>query len=301
VNRFWNKVARSDGCWLWTGSTDRSGYGHFRLNGQNVTAHRAAIELSGQRVPPGHVVAHTCENRACVRPDHLTLTTKVAVVLANGPRALLSEEEEREAVRLYVNRGKSTGDIGPILGCSPALVAKILGKRGIEIRTRRVPLVRISAHGYAVFDRRYVHRIVAEAWYGPIPPDHHVHHRDGDKLNNHPDNLEILHGSDHNSMHGVELFGVWDDQMDAFLTECLQRKIPERCVAGVLGLSKNSVNNRRNRLLQLGRATKARPGRRWKDRDYDADARALWDEYTKKVDVMLAEVAADSDEDSVTP
>jgi len=36
-----------------------------------------------------------------------------------------------------------------------------------------------------------VHRIVCEAWHGPPPtPDHRVNHIDGDKTNNHPENLE---------------------------------------------------------------------------------------------------------------
>lgn len=38
----------------------------------------------------------------------------------------------------------------------------------------------------------YVHRLVAEAWIGPIPENHEVNHRDGNKKNNEADNLEIV-------------------------------------------------------------------------------------------------------------
>jgi len=32
-HRFWSKVQRSDGCWIWTGRLDRDGYGKFKAGG----------------------------------------------------------------------------------------------------------------------------------------------------------------------------------------------------------------------------------------------------------------------------
>jgi hypothetical protein len=55
-----------------------------------------------------------------------------------------------------------------------------------------------------VIGRGYVaeHVIVAETTAGrAILPGEHVHHKDGDKANNHPDNLEILAHSEHGKIH----------------------------------------------------------------------------------------------------
>ena len=54
--------------------------------------------------------------------------------------------------------------------------------------------------------RRYIHRLVAETFIGTIPQGSIVNHIDGDKLNNHLENLEIVDGKE-NGSHWVAIGG----------------------------------------------------------------------------------------------
>jgi hypothetical protein len=68
--RFWSKVDKDPrSCWLWTGSTFRSGPGQFRVGVKNQQAHRVAWELTFGS-PPRGLLRTTCGHLRCVRPDH---------------------------------------------------------------------------------------------------------------------------------------------------------------------------------------------------------------------------------------
>lgn len=74
---FWEKVQPepNTGCWLWTASTARGGYGQF-LAGSRERAHRIAYALANGPIPEGASVLHRCDVPACVNPDHLFLGTQ---------------------------------------------------------------------------------------------------------------------------------------------------------------------------------------------------------------------------------
>lgn len=75
-DRFWTHVARGDGCWEWQSTRHTHGYGLFWDGRKQVRAHRYAWEMEHGPIPPGQSVLHSCDNRRCVRLDHLRLGTQ---------------------------------------------------------------------------------------------------------------------------------------------------------------------------------------------------------------------------------
>ena len=77
-DRFWKKVEKTPGCWLWTGATNGR-YGHMGRGGRgagHVYVHRLAYELLVGPIPEGLTIDHLCENPLCVNPAHLTVATQ---------------------------------------------------------------------------------------------------------------------------------------------------------------------------------------------------------------------------------
>lgn len=73
--RFWVKVHKTDGCWIWTGSTDGHGYGQIREAGRGsrlLKAHRVSWVLHNGPLSDDVLVLHSCDNPPCVRPDHIS-------------------------------------------------------------------------------------------------------------------------------------------------------------------------------------------------------------------------------------
>lgn len=75
MDRFAEKVNKTETCWLWTGARNAKGYGTIRDGKRQRNAHRVAYELFVGPIPAGLVIDHLCRTRNCVRPDHLDPVT----------------------------------------------------------------------------------------------------------------------------------------------------------------------------------------------------------------------------------
>ena len=80
--RFWAKVEKTDGCWLWKGSQSNTTqhnlhYGLLLVSGKQRLAHRVSWEIAtGSQLTRHQCVCHHCDTPLCVRPSHLFMGTQ---------------------------------------------------------------------------------------------------------------------------------------------------------------------------------------------------------------------------------
>ena len=86
--RFWTRVQKTDGCWIWKASTESNGYGCILIRRKAQVAHRLAYEWTKGPIPEGKELDHLCRNRRCVNPDHLEpVTCRENILRGNAPSA----------------------------------------------------------------------------------------------------------------------------------------------------------------------------------------------------------------------
>jgi hypothetical protein len=138
--RFWAKVKKTTGCWLWAGAINSSGYGSFAPAGRIVNSARYSWELHFGPIPRELHVLHRCDVRACVRPDHLFLGTNAQNVAdrdAKGRvqhgerhvRARLTAPEVR-AIRLAFSGGATQPQLARVYGVTHACISNVV--RGVN-------------------------------------------------------------------------------------------------------------------------------------------------------------------------
>lgn len=123
------KINPITGCWMWTGSVDKDGYGRMRGSVDGVIwserAPRASYTHYVGPIPEGKMVLHDCNTPACINPKHLYIGTQIE----NG-----NDKKIRGRARTTPSYGKANGMYGrvgplnPMFGKkhTPETIAKII-------------------------------------------------------------------------------------------------------------------------------------------------------------------------------
>lgn len=131
ISRFWSKVAITaddELCWIWNGGY-RGEYGKISINHSNhVSATRISFFINKGVDPSELLVCHTCDNPACVNPNHLFLGNyrDNAIDMFNKGRCnvpkgerhrwskltAISVKEIKEKYRLGINQYKLAEEYG---------------------------------------------------------------------------------------------------------------------------------------------------------------------------------------------
>lgn len=133
--RFWSKVDKGDGsgCWEWTANRPGGRYGYMYFRGKEALAHRLLFQILHGVLERHEVVMHTCDNVACVRPDHLARGTQKTNVRdmnekGRGPnrkgqqngRAKLTEEDVRTI--------RASSEPGPMLAARYGVTGTVINR-----------------------------------------------------------------------------------------------------------------------------------------------------------------------------
>ena len=140
-------VQRTDGCHLWMGKAERSGYGRVSWYGKKRLAHRVAAYLNGilADLDSTEVVMHSCDNRLCCNPEHLCIGSQsdnMRDAVSKGrmwmpdnrgtrsANAKLTEADVAAIRARYAEGGVSQERIGAQYGVSQMVVSRIV--RGVS-------------------------------------------------------------------------------------------------------------------------------------------------------------------------
>lgn len=133
--KFWDKVLKTDSCWVWVGARTTAGYGMIKRKDKNHYCHRYVLELLGHNLT-NKVVLHTCDTPHCCNPAHLKIGTHADNVADKVDKdrqpkgslcnlSKLTEEQVREIKQELKLGNLEQKQIASKYGVDPTTISKI--------------------------------------------------------------------------------------------------------------------------------------------------------------------------------
>lgn len=134
-SEFWKFALLGDDCWEWQGSMFPTGYGQYR----GGRAHVVAYCIWNRKLPENNVL-HSCDNRACIRPDHLrdgTQSENLKEAYKKGRKvpalAKLTWEQASEIRERYWTSEVTQGVLAVQYGVHQSIISELVnGKRWVH-------------------------------------------------------------------------------------------------------------------------------------------------------------------------
>lgn len=143
--RFWSRIDKTNDCWNWTAATNSGGYGSMQYAGRLCGAHRLMLFWCGVLPSPAYagdmtkgLVLHSCDNRLCVNPTHLSVGTakqnaqemfaRSRAVRPSGhlhPRALFTVEQIKHIRTSIADGTKKVSELAREFGTSISVISSV--------------------------------------------------------------------------------------------------------------------------------------------------------------------------------
>lgn len=132
LNKFKSNYQLSGECWVFQGSLNPDGYGNVWFEGKCWKSHRLSYFIHIGEIPKGYCVCHSCDNRACINPNHLWLGThqENMMDMVKKKRTLYGEQRPNNKIPtslrpLIVERyknGMAQAELAKEYSCHPSAI-----------------------------------------------------------------------------------------------------------------------------------------------------------------------------------